>query len=325
MRSFSLLLFLCSAFSGYLVEAQTLQWLGQTFAGNSVYISSLQDSGEPNKTLGSFPLPAGSSIGTDLFRCMPYGSYCQFIYSDSTGSAHLVNVTLDAQLVGQVSLPPADKIVSLHVDHTTDNSYFTALNGVSGGSIMSISNDGTATTVVDLSSYIAQAGVGATIKNGGATHCSNLRTMWVAISNTSSGRILTINLDAGRVTNTTMLNFPGFDALWADCAEFDVKNDVPGGTVFDTVNQVLSYGVVGNDGSFMPQAVSNPIVGGLVPNGLLTFANVFDTNNNYAALLYPADAKPGDNVKGSIAQFDFEGPGMTVSSVSVYLAGASLS
>ena len=256
---------------------------------------------------------------------MPYGSYCQFIYSDNTGSAHLVNVTLDAQLVGQVSLPPADKIVSLHVDHTTDNSYFTALNGVSGGSIMSISNDGTATTVVDLSSYISQAGVGATIKNGGATHCSNLRTMWVAISNTSSGAILTIDLDAGRVTNTTTLNFPGFDALWADCAEFDVKNDVPGGTVFDTVNQVLSYGVVGNDGSFMPQAVSNPIVGGLAPNGLLTFANVFDTNNNYAALLYPADAKPGDNVKGSIAQFDFEGPGMTISSVSVYLAGASLS
>lgn len=308
-----------------ITDAQNLQWLGQTFDGTSVTILLLTDAGQPGPIQGSLPLPAGSSIGTDLFRCMPYGTHCQFIYTNSQGDAILVNTTLDAQVVGTVTLPPADEIVSLHVDHTTDDSYFTALTGPNSASIMSVSNDGSATTVVDLSSYLVEAGVGATIKNGGATHCSNLKTMWVAISNTSSGVILTIDLQASRVSNATYLAFPGFDALWADCGEFDVTTDIPGGIVFDGVNQVLSYGVVGTNGVFVPQATGK-VSSGLVPNGLLTFANVFDTNYNYMAALYPPGSKPGDAVDGALSLFSFEGPGMTFSPVKgFYLAGASLS
>jgi hypothetical protein len=52
---------------------------------------------------------------------------------------------------------------------------------------------------------------------------------------------------------------------------------------------------------------------------------VFDTTYNYAAPLYPPGAKPGDNVEGVIAFFDFDGPGMTFLPVTYFLAGASLS
>ena len=255
---------------------------------------------------------------------MPYGSHCQFIFVDSAGAATLVNTTLDAQVVGQVALPPADSIVSLHVDHTTDDSFVTALTGMGTAAILRVANDGAATTVVDLSPFLAAAGAGATIKNGGATHCSNIKTLWVAITNASAGAILTVDLAAGRVKNVTALAFPGFDALWANCAEFDVTVDVPGGTVFDVTNQILRYGVVGAGGAFVPQATGK-VAGGLVPNGLLTFANVFDTSFNLAAPLYPPGAKPGDSVNGMIALFDFAGPGITVSPVTYFLAGASLS
>ena len=308
------------------VVAQQLQWLGQTFdaASGNVTIWTLTGAGAPGSALGSVALPAGASIGVDLFRCMPYGSHCQFIWVDATGAATLVNTTLDAQVVGSVALPPADSIVSLHVDHSTDDSYFTALSGAGGAAVMRVANDGSATTVVDLSPYLAAAGAGATIKNGGATHCSNLKTMWVAVSNASAGAILTVDLAGGSVTKVTPLAFAGFDALWADCAEFDVKSDVPGGTVFDAANQALRYGVVGDGGAFVPQATGK-VAGGLVPNGLLTFADVFDTTYNYAAPLYPPGAKPGDAAKGAIAFFDFDGPAMTFSPVAYFLAGASLS
>lgn len=325
-----LLLVLISAICTSQVRAQTLQWIGQTFdtTTNSVTLSTLSDFGVINSTLGSFQLPIGSTIGEDLFRCMPYGYYCQFIFVDSTGSATLVNVSLSVQVQGQVALPPVDKIVSLHVDHSTDNSYFTTLtDSGSGASIMSVANDGTALTVVDLSNYLIQAGSGATINTGGATHCSNLKTMWVTISNnvTSSGLILTIDLDKGQVVNVTKLSFAGFISLWADCSEFDVKTDIPGGIVFDTRKSILSFGIVGTSGEFISQAVSGVISGGLEPTGLLTFANVFDTNYNYAALLYPPGSKPGEKVNGNIAFFSFEGPGMTLSPITYYLAGASLS
>ena len=317
---------LAAALLASLAGAQTLQWIGQTFDGAAVTLWTLTDAGAPGAKLGTVSLPAGSSVGSDLFRCMPYGSHCQFIYVDNVGGASvLINVTLDAQVVGKTILPPADNIVSLHVDHSTDTSFFTALTGPGEAAVMSVANNGRrATTVVDLSPFLAASGASATIKTGGATHCSNLQTMWVAVSNLSAGAILTVDLPTGRVTKSTPLAFPGFDALWADCAEFDVQNDVPGGTVFDEANQVLRYGIVGDGGAFVPQATGK-VGGGLVPSGLLTFANVFDTKFNYAAPLYPPGAKPGDTVKGSIAFFDFDGPGMTFSPVDYFLAGASLS
>ena len=101
---------------------------------------------------------------------MPYGRWCQFIAASSSGAATLYNVSVtNAKLAGSVPLPPADTIVSLHVDANTGTSYFTALTGT-GAAVMSVSNDGTAAMVVDLSAYLP---AGSTIKAGGATHCSN--------------------------------------------------------------------------------------------------------------------------------------------------------
>ena len=308
-----------------LTRAQTLTWIGQTFDGASVNLYTLTDAGALGAQRGSVALPAGATIGTDLFRCQPYGTHCQFIYVSGAGAATLVNTTLDGQVVGQVALPPADSIVSLHVDHNSDTSFFTALTGPGAAAVMSVANDGTATTFVYLSSFLAAAGAGATIKNGGATHCSNTQTMWVAVSNVSSGAILTIDLATRQVTKVTPLAFPGFDAMWADCAEFDVNTDVPGGIVFDAASQTLRYGIVGDGGAFVPQATGK-VAGGLVPNDLLTCANVFSTTYNYAAPLYPPGTKPGGRaVKGTVAFFDFDGPDMTFSDVNYFLAGASLS
>lgn len=302
--------------------AQTLDWIGQTFDGSAVTLWSLKDDGTHGAARGSVTLPAGSAVGVDLFRCQPYGRWCQFIATSSAGAATLYNVSVtNAGLAGSVALPPADRIVSLHIDANTGISYFTALTGA-GAQILSVRNDGTATTVVDLSSYLVS---GATVKPGGATHCSNKKLMWVTISNSTGGVILTVDYSAGKVTAQQRITFPGFSSMWADCGEFVVTDDIVQGTVFNQESGVLAYGGVTATGDFHAVATGTGPAG-LVPNGVLTFADVFTTNYNYVAALYPPTASPGPTpANGYLAFFAEGGPGMTFLPVAYYLAGASLS
>jgi len=266
-------------------------------------------------------LPAGSSIGCDLFRCVPYGAWCQFIAVSSTGAASLYNVSVaDASIAGAVPLPAADSIVSLHVDHTTGTSYFTALSGGGGGAaVLSVSRDGDAAVAVDLSTYLFP---GSTIRPGGATHCSNQRLMWVAISNATAGLLLTLDLARGGVTAETPLAFGGFDGMWADCSDV-APTDVPAGTLFtDGASPQLAYGEVGQGGVFSPLATGKVPVG-YVPNGLLTFSSLTGSDA-YIAPLYPTGSTPSSKTGGFLAAFNNPGPSMDVTPISFYLAGASI-
>jgi len=320
MRS-SLTLLALAAGLACAAAQQSLAWIGQTFDGATVTYWTLDATGAPTSKRGSVAMPAGTVIGVDLFRCLPYGNYCQFVAHDSTGAASLYNTTLDGALVGRVALPAGDRVVSLHVDHTTGTSIFTALAAGGGAAVKTVADDGAAQTLVDLSRFMP---AGSTIKTGGATQCSNLQLMWVCVSNSSYGTLYQIDLKGGYISSYTPLTFPCFDAMWADCAEFVVSVDTPGGTVFDAASGTLQYGKVSNIGDFSPLATGQ-VPAGLAPNGLLTFADVFDSTYQYAAPLYPAGAAPGPApAKGQIAFFTESGPDMAFQPVSYYLAGAAL-
>lgn len=302
-------------------SAQNLDWIGQTYDGTAVQLWSLTPSGSRGAARGNIPLPAGSTISTDLFRCQPYGLYCQFIAQDATGAASLYNATLEGVLVGKVALPAADRITSLHVDAHSGRSYFTAHTG-SGAAVLSVSSDGAAQLEVDLTPYLH---AGAALTAGGATHCSNRQTLWLAASNGTAGSLLTIDLAAQRVAAQTPLAFPGFASMWADCGEFDKAGDLPSGIVYDAKSRTLSYGAVGAGGTFVPSATAQ-VPTGLQPSGLLSFADVFNSQYNYFAALYPAGAAAGATpAKGQLAFFDANGPGMTLTPVDYFLAGAALS
>ena len=301
--------------------AQQLDWIGETFDGSAVSLWTLSAKGAPvGAARGSVALPAGSSIGTDLFRCQPYGAFCQFIATSPSG-ATLYNVSVvDASVAGSVALPPAESIVSLHVDHTSGTSFFTALTGAGGAAVMAVSDDGAARVAVDLTRFLP---AGSTIRAGGATHCSNKQLMWVAVTNATAGAILTLDLASGSVVTQAPLTFSGFDAMWADCADVGAA-DLPAGTLFtDGASPTLAYGEVAADGSFAA-VVTGKVPAGFAPNGLLTFASL-TSGDAYVAPLYPKGTTPGSgSTSGYLAFFSNPGPGLDVLPVDFYLAGASL-
>lgn len=150
--------------------------------------------------------------------------------------------------------------------------------------------------------------------------------MWVNVHNSTGGTILTIDYGLKQVTSTTPLTFPGFNSMWADCAETGgATSDIVSGTYFTAATGTLAFGVISTRGAFVAQATGK-VPAGMVPNGVLSFANLFSTNYDYMAPVYPPGAAPGPTpASGYIGFFADKGPNIVFSPVGYFLAGASLS
>ena len=287
-------------------------WLGQTFDGSAVALWQLHEDGSlPPAPLGVVLLPAGSSIGADLFRCAPARGWCVFVTA-AGGGATLFNVSAaDGNVTSIVPLlPPAQppmRVVSLHVDPATSTSYFTVLSKA-GGALMSVTSGGAVATVADLTPY---AGTGTTVA---ASICSSSRTMWLAVNQQTGGTFLSVDLSRG--VTSSMTYFVTFTALWADCGQGDVH-----GVTYSLSTGELSFGSISMNapGHFQPQA-SQFLPNNMVPNKVLSASL---PQSRLAAGVYQSYAGPGPyKTSGYIA---FIGQGISLTPVSYYLAGASTS
>jgi len=249
---------------------------------------ALTENGAVASTVGGINIGAGEVANVDALRCRP--PFCLVATTLRDGSASFI-YNVSASTAAILYRAPCPGVChNLHLDFASGNA-FTLSIGASAQTVRRI-DDGLDIVVADVTNQIA----GGKVYAGQTTHCSAFHSMYIGVrAATGSDFFLTVDLRAGRVTQTTTLNFPLFSGLWATCDGSNVVGGVtlvnpgPGRNtvVFGTTN-------IGGAAGTFTQVTSAPVADGLQLTGLLTATSPASASNDlFIAALYAPMATNG--------------------------------
>lgn len=298
-------------------------WIGMTpdYAAGSVSLFNLDGFAQRGSAVATVPIGPLERVDVDAFRCRPYGDCCMFTTTDRKSNSWLYNVTVSTGRVSSKTAIPGAIAHNLHLDKATGGAFTVAL-GADGSTQVVRVLDGTVSPVVDISSYVL---ANDTVPIGGTTQCSNQNIMWVGVKTSAQHRsdwMLTIDLDAHKITHAEQLVQPLPASMWAKCDNSHNIDTLGGIALLNAAGTEFGYVWLTANGTYVPvetAAVPNSSAN-LKLSGLLSQPPTWA----YFAALYPEGAQPGSDSSGFVAFGNNQGGrSLSVHPIDYYLTGAA--
>jgi hypothetical protein len=293
-----------AALAAALLSAPAAAWIvaGPVFNG-AIDIFTMDNTGAKGKDVVSVPVTPGEETAPNAFACGR--CFCLLVTNDAAAHrSYLYNISFCLVPVPAVESKTPFPGVAFNLHSNLGEG-----DGGAGWALVLESQatpptwriveaaGGTVRTVLDITSFVANSnGEPGFVYAGGTAFCADSATMWVAVDAPGGDKdtLLTVDLNARKVTSTLSLNNPVLAAHFGNCK---ASPQLPGGTMLQSSGpgrHALVYGFITPDGGFEPaDAASVPAGTQLDASPLAAFIDETAFGSPVGALLYTNGGLPG--------------------------------